>query len=365
MKKLVSIILVSVMLAAVALTGCAGTEQPAASSDAGTDTQASAAPAESSAAADSGNDGEGGKYKVAYVARTLSDVFASWLASEMQKAAEEYSDTYTFDVLDSQGDPEKENSLLENCITQGYDCVIIQPNDGELQRPYAEKLVEAGIKVITTNAKIPDLEGASSVDADPYEQGAVLARDAAEKIPENGKIVILNCLPGNLHTTTRYKAFQEELLAKRPDIEVLGDQIIEQGSEADAMAVFEDWAQSYGTWDCTLTTSDALAQGFINMAKDNPAFENTLVYGVDGTAGGMLNVIDGLQTATCLQNAIELGELNTKLAYELLTGETEQEDYAIEAILVDSGNVDEYIKIYIDNGQLTEGEVKQHQDAAA
>ena len=89
------------------------------------------------------------------------------------------------------------------------------------------------------------------------------------------------------------------------------------------------------------------------------------MYGVDGTAGGMLNVIDGLQTATCLQNAIELGELNTKLAYELLTGETEQEDYAIEAILVDSGNVDEYIKIYIDNGQLTEGEVKQHQDAAA
>ena len=212
------------------------------------------------------------------MARTLSDVFASWLASEMQKAAEEYSDTYTLDVLDSQGDPEKENSLLENCITQGYDCVIIQPNDGELQRPYAEKLVEAGIKVITTNAKIPDLEGASSVDADPYEQGAVLARDAAEKIPENGKIVILNCLPGNLHTTTRYKAFQEELLAKRPDIEVLGDQIIEQGSEADAMAVFEDWAQSYGTWDCTLTTSDALAQGFINMAKDNPAFENTRVW---------------------------------------------------------------------------------------
>lgn len=356
MKKMVCLIMVCVMVAAFALAGCAPAGEQASAS------QSAATPAGDASAAggDSAAPAKEGGFKVAYVARTLSDAFASWLATEMQRAAEQYSDVYTLDVLDSQGDAEKENSLIENCITQGYDLVIIQPNDGELQRPYAEKLMQAGIKTITTNAKIPNLEGASSVDADPYEQGAVLARDAAKKIPENGSVVILNCLPGNLHTTARYEAFQKELVEKRPDIKVLGDQILEQASEADAMAVFEDWAQAFGSWDATLTSADVLAQGFINMAKDDPKFENTLVYGVDGVAGAMLNVMDGYQTATCLQNAIELADLNTKLAKELLTGEVTQEDYAIDAVLVDESNVEEYIKIYIDNGQLTQDEVDKH-----
>lgn len=106
---------------------------------------------------------EGGDetFKVAYIARNQSDPFAAELVNQFTKQAEDYADTFTLDTFDSQADSEKENSIIEDCITKQYDCIIIQPNDGNLQLPYCQKILDAGIYCITTNAAIRELEGGS------------------------------------------------------------------------------------------------------------------------------------------------------------------------------------------------------------
>lgn len=99
---------------------------------------------------------EGG-FKVAYITRNQSDPFAAELVNQFTKQAEEYADTFTLDTFDSQADSEKENSIIEDCITKEYDCIIVQPNDGNLQMPYCQKILDAGIFCITTNAAIREL----------------------------------------------------------------------------------------------------------------------------------------------------------------------------------------------------------------
>lgn len=94
-----------------------------------------------------GGDGDG--YRVAYIARAQVDSFAAWLANEMQAEAANYPDI-TLDVYDGQADDEVENRMIENAIANGYDAIIIQPNNGEAQRPYIEQSVAAGIVTITT-----------------------------------------------------------------------------------------------------------------------------------------------------------------------------------------------------------------------
>ena len=84
-----------------------------------------------------------------------------------------------------------------------YDAIIVQPNNGEAQRPYVVKAVAAGINAITTNARIKGIEGASSVDADPYAQAAVNANVAITQIPQNAKVVVLKGPPGNFHADER------------------------------------------------------------------------------------------------------------------------------------------------------------------
>ena len=133
-----------------------------------------------------------GGFKVAYFTRNQSDPFAAELVNQFTKQAEEYADTFTLDTFDSQADSEKENSIIEDCITKKYDCIIVQPNDGNLQQPYCQKVLDAGIFCITTNAAIRELEGGSWVDGDPYAQGEAIAKLAAEAVPEGGTVGILN-----------------------------------------------------------------------------------------------------------------------------------------------------------------------------
>lgn len=281
--------------------------------------------------------------KVALVMRTLGDSFAATAANEFLAQADAYSDVFTLEVLDAQGDAEKSNALIENCITKGYDLVIIVPVDSELQRPYAEKVIDAGIFCITTSAKIDNLEGGSTVDADPYLQGKMIAELAAKNVPENGTAVIMGCLPGNAHCIARLQAFHDHFVDVRPDVKILGEKILQGASEAEAMALMEDWVQAYGDFDAVLTVADAVALGAMEAVKDNAAFEDLQIYGVDGLTGAVQGIIDGTFTATVFQDARQLAEQNLIAANKLLTGEIDQIDLVYDDKLVTAENAEEVL----------------------
>lgn len=299
-------------------------------------------------------------YRVAYIARNQSDPFAAELANQFVTQAEEYKDTFTLDVFDAQTDNEKENSLIEDCITKEYDCIIIQPNDGNLQMPYCQKILDAGIYCITTNAAIRELEGGSWVDGDPYAQGQMIAELAAEAAPEGAVVGILNCMPGNFHTTQRYQAIQDYFVSKRDDIKIIGDYMVEEATEAAAMVTMEDWATSFGRIDCMMTTADLLGNGAYEAVKDDPTYDGMLVYSVDCLAKTVLAIKDGVYTAAVYQNPPALAAANLEAAYKLLTGEETVVQTSVDSLLCTSENVDQFIQMYIDQGQITEEEAAAH-----
>ncbi len=332
-------------MAATLLTGC-GTSS-------GTGTASTEASKEETAKTDeaSTEKAEGAKgYRVAYIARAQSDSFAAWLANEMMAAADEYPDI-TLDVFDGQADDEKENAAIENAITNGYDAIIVQPNNGEAQRPYVEKIVENGIIAITTNARIDGIEGASSVDADPYVQAAVNAQAALEQIPENAKVVVLNGPSGNFHADERRKAWQAEFFDKRPDVEIVGEQIANWNKD-EAVQYMEDWVTSNGKIDAIISMNDNMAAGALEVVAGKEEYKDILSYGVDGTAEACLLIQEGTMTSTCLQSAIDLAALNMETVHKLLTGEESQIDTDIDAPLITKDNASEYVEMYKSRGLI-------------
>lgn len=327
MKKYLAAFLAMAM-AATALTGCGGGEQ-AAEGEASGDT-----------------------YKVAYVARAQSDSFAAWLANEMVAAAEQYPDI-ELTVFDGQADDAKENSAIENAIANGFDAVIVQPNNGEAQRPYVEQVVAAGLVAITTNSRIEGIEGASSVDADPYNQAKVNAELALEQIPENAKVVVLKGPSGNFHADERWKAWQTEFFDKRPDVTIVGEDFANWNKD-EAMALMEDWTIAHGDIDAVVSMNDNMAAGALEVVKGNEMYDDMLVYGVDGTAEACLLIEEGRMTATCLQSAIDLAALNLETVHKLLTGEETQIDTDIEEVLITKDNVAEYVEMYKERNQIAE-----------
>ena len=288
--------------------------------------------------------------RVAYIARAQGDSFAAWLANAIKEESEKYPDIEVT-LFDGQADDYTENSLIENAIINGFDAIVIQPNNGESQRPYAESVVKEGIVCLTTNARIAGIEGASSVDADPYKQAAVNAQAALKQIPKNGKVVVLKGPPGNFHADERRLSWQKEFFDKRPDVEIVGEQIANWNKD-EAMSLMEDWVQSNDKIDAIISMNDNMCAGALEVIKDNPKFKGILAYGVDGTAEACLLIKEGLMTSTCLQSAYDLAELILSTLDKLLKGEEKVINVDIGNPLVTKDNVDQYIEMHKKAGAL-------------
>jgi inositol transport system substrate-binding protein len=291
-----------------------------------------------------------GQYRVAYIARAQADSFAAWLANAIKAEAEKYPNI-TLSVFDGEANDEKENAMIENAITNKFDCIIVQPNNGEAQRPYVENIVKAGIVAITTNARIAGIAGTSTVDADPYMQAKVNCDLALTQIPQNAKVVVLNGPPGNVHADERRLAWGKEFFDKRPDVTIVGEQFANWNKD-EAMNLMEDWVQANDTIDAIVSTNDNMCAGALEVVKGNPKFANILAYGVDGTAEAVLLIKEGRMTATCMQSAYDLATLLLDSANKLLTGQEKQIDTDIGNPLITKDNVEEFVAILKAAGAL-------------
>ncbi len=290
------------------------------------------------------------EYKIAYIARAQADSFAAWLANAIEEEVAKYPDLKV-DIMDSQADDAKENAFIENAIANKYDLIIVQPNNGEAQRPYIESVVKAGIPVIITNPRVTAIKGASTVDADPYEQAAVNARLALTQVPKGVNAVVLNGPAGNMHADKRRESWQKEFFDKRPDVKIVGEQIANWNKD-EAMRYMEDWVQANDNIGVIVAMNDNMCAGALEVIKGNPKFANILSYGVDGTAEAVLLIKAGKMTSTSLQNAYALAEKNISVAHDLLTGKITQVDTDIDCPLITSDNVDHFIDIHKKAGAI-------------
>lgn len=377
-KKFLALALAMLML--FSLAACNKTAEPAPqpaapaaepAPDAAPETPADAAPETPADAAPEGGD----TYQVCFVARASADTFAAWLTSEMQKNAADYPEI-SLTCVSGEGDDNTENGLLEDCITKGYDLVIVQSNNNAAQAPYVQQLVDAGIPVITTNPTTHqgDLDGSDdtsvmagtgTVDADPVEQAAVGAKRAVSEVPENANVVVLRGPSGNYHAEKRREAWDTYFFAERPDVKILYEDYANWNND-EAMALMETWVQSGTHIDAIISMNDNMAAGAIEAIRNDTDYVNAdgttsfFAYGVDGTAQGCLLIKEGLLTCTALQAASDIAKMNMEYAAKVLKGEiaiTDVNDY-VDAPEINSENVDEYIQMYIDNGELTEADVQ-------
>ena len=262
---------------------------------------------------------DSGKKRVIFIARTQGDTFAAWLRTAIEEEAKKYPDI-TIVSQDGRGNDQQIADFVDNAIANKYDVIMLQPQNTEAQRPPAQRAVQAGIPLVTVNLRIPGMENSShSVDASPFEQGGVCARLGLTQIPQGARVVVLNGPAAHPHSNERRRAWQELFFDKRPDVVKLAEDYANWNKD-EGMKLMEDWVQAYGRIDAVIAMNDNMATGAIEVIKNNPAFSNLLVYGVDGTAEAALLIQEGKFTATSFQNAYSLAENSMKIVNDILSG---------------------------------------------
>lgn len=294
-------------------------------------------------------------FKVAFLPTDMSLTFASWLASELETAFESY-DNMELTVIDSKNQLETQISSMETCVSQGYDYIILLPIEPAAEDDIVQGYIEQGTPVMMINLDDFGVEEASSVIANPYDLGTVVAEYAMTLLEEDANVVVLLGPSGNTDSIERRKAYEDVIFSKYPNVTILDEQLGDW-EKSKGMSLMESWIQVHGEKiDAVISMNDAMAIGAYEAAKDAGVADDMLFFGVDGLADAAVSIEAKELTATALQDAKVMAEEGARICNEVLTGKTEKgyEKVQIPVTRITKENVDEFITRYKENGMLTD-----------
>lgn len=304
---------------------------------------------------DDSSEVSGDTYKVAFLPTDMSLTFASWLGSELTAAFEQYDDM-ELTVIDSKNQLETQISAMETCVSQGYDYIILLPIEPAAEDDIVQGHIENGTPIMMINLDDFGVEEASSVIANPYDLGTVVAEHAMTLLEEDANVVVLLGPSGNTDSIERRRAYEEVIFTKYPNITILDEQLGDW-EKSKGMELMESWIQVHGTdIDAVISMNDAMAIGAYEAAKDAGLADDMLFFGVDGLADAAVSIEAGELTATALQDAKVMAEEGARVCHEVLTGQLKDgyDKIQIPVTLITEDNVDEFIARYKENGMLTE-----------
>ena len=269
-----------------------------------------------------------GVQKIGLILSTLDNPFFVDLKTGIEKKANELG--YDVVVLDSQNDPAKEVSNMEDLTIKNVDVVLLNPVDSD--SAIASVMIANGseLPVITVDRVANGGEVVSHIASDNAAGGKKAADYLIEQLGGKGKIVELEGIAGSSATRDRGQGLEDGI--KNSDF----DLIAKQSADFDrtkGLSVMENIIQSKGEIDAVFAQNDEMALG-AQKALEDAKMNEVLVVGFDATDDAVEAVKNGKMAATVAQQPILIGEVAVKAVDKFLKGEKIDSFIPVELKLV-------------------------------
>lgn len=244
-------------------------------------------------------------------------------------------------------DVEKQVQIIENLIQRQVDVIMLTPSGSREVVPVIGRANEAGIPIIDLDTRVDmdllERDGsyiATFIGSDNFEGGRIAGQYVAEQLNGNGKVAILEGIPGHETADSRQSGFLEAL-SEYPDIEVVASQTANWERNL-GYNVFENILQTYSDLDAVFAANDLMALGAVEaMAANGFSTEDILVVGFDAHEEAVQAIREGKMDATIAQNPYEIGKAGVENAYKVINGEEIPDEITIEIELVTSETLDD------------------------
>ncbi|MHC4132829.1 MAG: substrate-binding domain-containing protein [Planctomycetota bacterium] len=263
---------------------------------------------------------------IALILKTLNNPFFI----EMEKGAKEAVGNLPINLIVQSGeremDVEKQMQIVENMIQRGVDAICLVPTGSKEIIPAIVKANQANIPVLILDNKVNEEalaqaggHIASYIGSDNIEGGRIAGRYLAEKLNGQGKVAVLEGIPGQEAGDQRLSGFLEAV-KKSPDIEIVASQTanweMDQGFN-----VFQNILQSHPEVEALFSCSDNMALGAIEAIAAAGRTGEVMVVGFDAIAEARDAIRKGTMEGSLAQYPAEIGRLGVEYAYQFLNGE--------------------------------------------
>lgn len=221
-------------------------------------------------------------------------------------------------ITDAQQDNARQISQIETAIRQKPDLLIVAPNERAPLTEIMKKAMDAGIPTICLERDILEPNYTSYIKCDNQAIGRLAGEFIVKKLTEKngapkGIIVEVSGLKG-VEGEQKRQAGAHEVLDKYPDIKVVANPVA-NWLQSEARDHMMEVLAVTPHIDCVYGHNDPMAVGAYLAAKEKGREKEIFFVGVDGLngeAGGIKKVVDGVLAATfvyplCVDKAAEIG----------------------------------------------------------
>ena len=222
--------------------------------------------------------------KIGLIVSTLNNPFFVDLKSGIESKAKKLG--YDVVVLDSQNDPAKEVSNMEDISVKDVDVVLLNPVDSDSAIASVMVANNLNLPVITVDRATNGGKVVSHVASDNVEGGKMAAQYVVDQLGGKGNIVELEGIAGSSATRDRGAGFDNEI--KNSNLNI----ITKQSADFDrtkGLSVMENIIQSKGNIDAVFAQNDEMALGALKALQD-ANLDDVLVVGFDATDDAVASV---------------------------------------------------------------------------
>ena len=251
---------------------------------------------------------------MAIVLSTLNNPFFVTMKDGAEAKAEELG--YKLIVLDSQNDPSKELSNIEDLTIRGVKAILINPTDSDAVSNAIRMANRSNIPVLTLDRGASRGDVVSHIASDNVIGGEMAGHFIMEKVGEKAKVIQLEGIAGTSAARERGEGFMNavdssglELLASQPA----------DFDRTKGLNVMENLLAANPDVDAVFAQNDEMALGALRAVQASG--KDVMIVGFDGTDDGIAAVNRGLLGATVAQQPDLIGSLGIEMADKVLKGE--------------------------------------------
>lgn len=251
---------------------------------------------------------------LAMVISTLNNPFFVTMKEGAEAKAQELG--YNLIVLDSQNDPSKELSNVEDLTVRGVKAILINPTDSDAVSNAIRMANRANIPVLTLDRGASRGDVVSHIASDNVAGGEMAGKYIMEKVGEKARVIQLEGIAGTSAARERGQGFMNavdnsgmELLASQPA----------DFDRTKGLNVMENMLAANPNVQAVFAQNDEMALGALRAVQASG--KQVLIVGFDGTDDGIAAVKRGKLGATIAQQPDLIGALGVETADKMLKGE--------------------------------------------
>lgn len=235
-------------------------------------------------------------YRIA-ISQCSSDDWRAKMNEEIMLEAMLHDDVEV-EIRSADGDSKKQISDLEYFSNNGFDVIVVAPNEADGLTSEVRKIYEKGIPVVIFDRNINDTTYTQRIGVDNIDLGASAAQYALSLLPDGLKVLEIYGLPGSTPARDRSKGFHDKFPRNGKDT-ILAS-VPANWEEDKAITAVDSFLKINPATNLIFAHNDRMAIG-ARKATKNLGREDIKVIGIDAAPKiGMQAVSDGVLDATFL-----------------------------------------------------------------